>query len=149
MLHKTLETDYTKIFTECWKTDPSIYTTWHETPGTLEECVKKTVDELIESKEQYDLLRFYKIELDNQLIGFYGTEGRYLTTIFIVPEFRKEYRSQIWNMIKEDLGDNFMTALYTKNIRAIKFMLKNGGMPVKTGNFKNEPVLFITFGKGV
>jgi hypothetical protein len=63
------------------------------------------------------------------MVGFFGTEEYiYVNTIFVNPSYRKsEYMKAFYKCLTSIVGDNYITALYKKNTRAIQFYIKNNG----------------------
>lgn len=94
----------------------------------IDDCIKRTLKDL----ELVDNLVVY--ELDNDY-GFFGYETKeYLPIIFVNPKNRnKSDMKYIVECINNTMSDPFYFGLYSKNKKAINFVLKNGGKIVFEG----------------
>lgn len=118
--------DIRPILEECFALDEPFINQWHIAAGNgLKACIDQTVSDLSSADATF---RFYKVEDNERLVGFFGIEGiNYLTTIFINPEHRtKDKVLNVWNLIRSHFPKEFYTAVYGKNTPAINFYSKNG-----------------------
>lgn len=122
-----LQTDNCEpIIRNCFETDNDLLSKWHiESPSDLDTCVKRTVDDLKEANR----FKFYSITEGAEIAGFFGVESvgvlPFLTGFFLKPKYRTKIGKEIfWNLVKENIGDNFMSAIHPKNTRADKFLSK-------------------------
>jgi hypothetical protein len=65
---------------------------------------------------------------DNEnLIGYYAYIEKMLISFSLSsPNRTKEKLQQFFDLIKKDLGQQFVCRLWSKNLRAIKWLIKNG-----------------------
>jgi len=118
--------DYKNILTSCFGSDQDLLDNFHvEAPADIETCVKRTLTDM----EGWNTFKFYALNSGGQLAGFFGKEEingvKYLTSFFLKPEFRtEEYKKEFWRCVKENIGDDFCTGIYKKNVRADKFLSK-------------------------
>lgn len=105
--------------TELFSTDEELLSMYHIlAPNTAEICAERTLKDL---KGSY----VYSFEQDNEIIGYYGIDGKSLTGFFIKPENRnKETITKFWNEIESNFTNDYYCGLYTKNTRAIEFIRK-------------------------
>jgi hypothetical protein len=139
------KTDITKeILVECFSTDSELLSTYHIASGnTAEFCANKTFEDL---KTALPSFQFFRVENDNNLIGFFGSEDKYLTTIFVKPEYRnKKDLNEFWGLILNHFNGPFNTCIYEKNSRCAKFYERNGGMLKATPIVNGENTLFYYF----
>lgn len=115
--------DIFNLIVNCYQTDVDLYTKFHVTPGSLSKCVDRTVTDFLNHN-----IKIYKLEENGSLIGYFGEEDiDRLTGFFIIPKYRKTHKNLVWNMIKSHFPNDFNTGIYTKNVRAAKFLKKMGG----------------------
>lgn len=113
---------------ECFASDPALTAKWHiAAPGTVDECVNRTMQD-IETTFDLNSFRFYRAYSGDELIGYWGTEfGQYVNLIFLKPSYRTtEYREKIWSEIEKTVAPKFYTAVYSKNLPAVKFYSARG-----------------------
>lgn len=113
---------------ECFGSDQALISTFHIYSGRpLGECVDKTVSDLNKAETTF---QFYQVKEGPKLAGFFGIErGYYLTTIFIHPDYRaKDKIGQVWELIASHFPEEFYTAVFSKNTRAVKFYTRNGAV---------------------
>lgn len=134
--------NYYDIILDCFLTDNDLINTYHIESGTsVENCAKRTSDDLKKGSN----LDFFKVVKDSQVIGFFGSESiddnKFLTGFFLKPEYRtKEGLTEFWSMIKSYFKKDFLVGIYSKNTRAIEFLVKNKAtlhsvIPEKNGIF--------------
>lgn len=122
---------------EFFKTDKDLITTFHIEAGTdVENCALRTYKDLMTAEN----LTYFKIYKDNMLIGYFGKQDfpfcQWLTGFFVKLEFRS-LNKEIFTQIKEMFTAPFViSALYTKNERAIKFLKNQNFFITYTDNEK-------------
>lgn len=119
---------------------------WHITSGKgLEYCVNKTVEDI--ASQTYPDFKFYIVLKDGEFVGYFGNEnsGKYLTTIFIAPEYR-QYKKEFLKAITPYMQETFISTIYNKNIPCMKYFNKIGKETVNFMFNNNEATLF-TFSK--
>ena len=63
----------------------------------------------------------------NTLIGYYAYYGKNLISFSLNLQYRtRKYLKEFFTLIRQDLKGTFFTLLWTKNIRAIKYLIKQG-----------------------
>jgi hypothetical protein len=64
---------------------------------------------------------------DEKLIGYYAYIEKMLISFSVSsPNRMKKSLHQFFELIQKDLGDQFVCRLWSKNLRAIKWLIKNG-----------------------
>jgi hypothetical protein len=68
----------------------------------------------------------------NELVGFYAYEGHTLISFALNVKYRtRRYLNGLFSLIRGDIKGQFQCFLFNKNIRAIKYLSKQG---MKIGN---------------
>lgn len=110
------------VIVNCYQTDSELVSKFHVTPGNLSVCVDRTVSDLINND-----VNVYKVEDEGKFIGYFGdTDNKFLNGFFVLPKERSLYTPFVWDMIKDHFNNNFKTAVFNHNERAVKFLQKNG-----------------------
>lgn len=79
-------------------------------------------------------LKFHVIYNNEELVGYFGKEvvndSLFLTGFFIKPKFRtKKFIKEFWDNVNTEFNNkNFYCAIYEKNIPAVNFLKRNGGI---------------------
>lgn len=119
-LHQAIQTAFAD--------DTKLVEDFHIKGGSIENCISDTYDKIIDTTEKYSL-EWYEV-LDGELIiGFSVICKAYsfLYSFGIHLSYRQHHvLEKWWTLIKNKLGGNFTCALWTKNSRAISFLVKNG-----------------------
>lgn len=129
----TETTDYENVIRECYKSDSDLINIYHIKAGEgLESCVSDTVNELKNNTDKS--FKFYSIQSQPDVFfGFFGIEHfdevNYLTSFFLVPQFRiKDSKKLFWEIITSCFENTlFKTAINIKNIRGLNFCYEQGG----------------------
>ncbi len=122
------------LINKCYKSDPVHMVKVHASGELgIEYCIMKEVLDLSSGN-----VNIFALEDNNEFIGYFGDEwcspDRWLTGFFIMPEKRKTYKKEVWNTILNHFNCPFKSGLYTRNVPAKKFLLKNGCKLVKEIN---------------
>lgn len=136
--------DYVKF---AFDKDEELLTAYHISPGSLDHCVKHTMDFIVKNAEAYkDDMEFFAVMHDGNPIGY---------TIAITNESKPNelysfginihYRTpdiliQWMDALRELLSDKFIVALWAKNARAIGFFIKNGFVISRTSNYLGDEI---------
>ena len=123
---KNIDLDY-KIIEDNFKLDKDLIYKYHiESGNDYKKCSLRTYNDLLKADNSFN---FYGVFEGTNLIGFFGTEyTNYVNTIFVKPEYRnRRYMKKFFSLVKSKVDNEFYTALYKKNKRAINFYLKNNG----------------------
>jgi len=111
-----------------FKMDEDLLNIYHIEAGNgYKQCALRTFEDL--KNTTFPTFKFYGVYEDEKMVGFFGTEEYiYVNTIFVNPSYRKsEYMKAFYKCLTSIVGDNYITALYKKNTRAIQFYIKNNG----------------------
>lgn len=135
------------IVQECFERDDDLVNKYHIKSGTsLEECVEDTFN-VLKNFTNFDF-EFYKV-VDKEICGFIGIEysGGHLTTFCLKKEYRtKEYKEGLWNLIVELFkGESFNCGLYSKNERAINYLLDNGCSIGMRSLYNEHPIVILNY----
>ncbi len=88
--------------------------------------------------------QFYKVMRSDKLVGFIGVEPKlfYLTTFCLKLNDRgNDNKKALFALIECLLGENFLCALYEKNIPAIKYLVNNGMKVTGTGEYEGHNIV--------
>ncbi len=136
--------NYKEIITECWKKDPKIQQYSRNYQCNLQDRVTLEVEAL----NTNDSLIFYCIyDKKNNFIGYFGIENKpfdCLTTMFILPEYRKN-KDLIWDYIISHLPKHFYAGLFKINTRAINFYKNKGAKEVMNLTIENKDSILLEF----
>jgi methyl coenzyme M reductase gamma subunit len=90
---------------------------------TIDDVVKSINEKIFEIK---DLCICKGVYDKGKLIGYYVYTNMLLISFSLSPKYRtRGYLREFFGMIRKDLGKKFVCRLWSKNIRAIKWLLKN------------------------
>ena len=111
---------------KCYESSPILINNYHVLAGSpVNKCIYRTV---LDFKKWN--VKVHTLEHDGKFVGYFGEElvgtENWLTGFFIMPEFRKSLGKDFWNMVTEHFNGSFKAGLYSHNIPAIKFLMKNG-----------------------
>lgn len=135
-------TDYKSVITECFSTDTDLIEKWHiESGSNLETCANRTFNDL----QDIDV-NFYKLMINNSVVGFFGIEdNKFLTGFFLKPEIRKSKHIQdFWNIVDSKFSDSYMIGIFKKNERAKEFLLKKTDI-----FFENNQAVYFVVNRGI
>lgn len=91
----------------------------------------KNIDDIVENiilklSEYGEDVKCKEVYEKSELIGYYVFLDRQLISFSINIAYRKrKYLREFFGLIKKDLDNNFWCALYNRNVRAIKYLIKN------------------------
>lgn len=115
-----------QIVKEFYNSDADHILSVHETSEHgLEFCINRTIADYLTNN-----IKIYGLESNGKLIAYFGEEldcnGKWLTGFMVKPEYRKQFKSEVWNTILDHFNGSFKVGLYSKNTPAIKFLETNG-----------------------
>lgn len=146
MLTAQETTDYYRVVEECFAGDKELLEEFHIcAPCSLKQAVTDTVN-VLKSGSVHPDFTMYKLLIGTELVGFFGTElnNTFLTTFCLKKEYRRpDILEGFWEIINQYLPGTFRTALYTRNSRAVKFMLNNGGEVKKRFLSNGKPAVLL------
>ncbi len=131
---------------ECFATDQDLLDQWHiESGNGLENCVDRTMRDVAKFDHSF---KFFTVHEGNSLVGYWGIEfGQYINLIFVKPGFRtKDFMAKFWDEIKKSVCEPFYTAVYSKNIPAIRFYGKLG-KELGSIRIEGNPAILFEFNK--
>jgi hypothetical protein len=135
------------IVYECFSGDSDLIERYHIKSGSsLRDCAEDTFRVL--KDETTEDFRFYKVtDHKGVLCGFIGvdlieSDINNLTTFCLKPGYRsEENKEELWQLIMEIFrGGGFVCALYSKNERAINYLLKRGCNLFNADTHNGHPV---------
>ena len=111
---------------EFYNSDPEHILSVHETAERgLDFCINRTIADYLTND-----IKIYGLDSNGKLVAYFGEERsngeRWLTGFMILPEYRKDFKSKVWNTILDHFKGSFKVGLYSKNVPAIKFLENNG-----------------------
>lgn len=120
-------TELKSMLTRCYSSDKELIEKFHVLSGSsIEDCVNRTCQDFFSCKVDI----FVVLSDSGDFIGYFGEEfldnEKWLSGFFIMPEHRKTSKD-VWKLIKEHFNCDFKVGLFTKNKRAKRFIMKNGG----------------------
>lgn len=135
------------IVEECFSGDIDLVEKYHIKSGTsLNECVEDTFM-VLKNFTNPDFM-FYKI-IDTEVCGFIGIEpeGGHLTTFCLKNGYRSsENKERLWDLIVESFnGGNFNCGLYSKNERAINYLLSKGCKIGMRSIYNENPIVILNY----
>ena len=116
---------------------------FHRIQGSFENCVADTFL-TIQNATLETPTEWYQVINNDEIIGYVVSSKTYsfLYSFGINEKYRNVENLEIWfEAIKKNLGYQFTCALWAKNVRAIKFLTKNGMKLYK----KNEDALIFKY----
>ncbi len=137
------------VIKQGFSSDKNLIDKWHIISGSgLDSCVNKTIEDL--KTQTFSDFKFFVVLNDEEFIGYFGVEneGKYLTTIFIAPEFRNN-KKEFLKLIAPYVQDTFESAIYSKNIPCMRFFNKLGKEKSKFIVDGHEATLFTFEKKGL
>lgn len=121
--------DVAGTISEAYRLDAALLEKWLNVAGSgFDACVKDQVDSLTSQPT----LRFYRVEEDGALAGYFGheAEGAWMSTIFIVPRLRPR-KQEFFDGVRKLMKPVFYCGGFEKNQPACKFYRKMGGTVVQ------------------
>lgn len=89
--------------------------------------VKDVCENIVFKIESAENISNFAISHCGEKVGYFSYEGNNLVSFGLNKEYRvKSILKRFWELIKEELGDDFTCALFSYNKRAIKWLEKNG-----------------------
>jgi len=116
-----------ELLKSCYEEDRALLEQFHiAAPADAETCARRTVEDL---KNAVDF-SFFTVHKNNDLVGFYGAEHlgnlKALTSFFVRPRYR-DSTDEFWSLLQAHFKGPFVSGLYNKNTRAIRFFERQGG----------------------
>lgn len=113
-----LDKDFLKY---CYDKDNDLINKYHQKAGEgIDVCIEDELNVIKNNNVQI----FKMYDVNDNLIGYFGKQSENtLTGYFILPEYRKS--QEIHTKILDSFTKPTYTAVYLKNIPALKFLKKN------------------------
>lgn len=90
---------------------------------TIDDVIKSISEKIFEIKELCICKGVYE---KGSLIGYYVYTDMLLISFSLASQYRtRGYLREFFGMIRKDLGKKFVCRLWNKNVRAIKWLIKN------------------------
>lgn len=109
-----------ELMVSLFTTDKELLNTYHiESPASAEVCAERTFSDMKKAG-----CKVHLIEKNNEVIGFYGIEGKnFLTGFFLTPENRNTSTIDLfWKKVESHFDKDYHIGIYKKNTRAEKFL---------------------------
>ncbi len=97
-------------------------------PAVSVENIDQIVDDIYRKIGEYEgELKIYSVCEKNNLVGYIVGRDDRLISFGLSVEYRfRKYLNNFFQVIKGLLGNNFYCLLWSRNIRAAKWLIKNG-----------------------
>ena len=109
-----------------FRQDKDIYSLFdpNVTVESLEEIVDNVSEKILTYGENCHYLGVYEKQ---RLIGYFTYKEKQLISFALSMPFRqRKYLREFFKIIRTEISGHFMALLWSKNIRAIKYLQKNG-----------------------
>lgn len=91
------------------------------------ETVEDIVKDIVRKVSHFTGATLMGIYEGNELIGYFVYRGRILISFAMAMKYRvRKYLRDFFNIINKELKKDFVAYIWKKNIRAIKWLQKNG-----------------------
>lgn len=134
-----VEANFEETIRICYTEDTSLFQFSRNSECDLNGRINKEIAALKKADASF---KFYNIYNDNdKLTGYFAIETRptlFLTTFFIMPEFRKN-KQEVWDYIISHFKSDFCAGLFNVNTRAIRFFEKNGAVKILDVTVEDKP----------
>jgi hypothetical protein len=108
------------------------------TSTTISEIVEDIITKIIDWQNGQNKLICYEVLIENKIVGFFVENSEYLISFGLNIEFRKrQYLREFFKLIKKQIKTPFKSILWSKNVRAIKWLQKMG-MKIENNNIFME-----------
>ena len=95
-------------------------------PNTKVENLKEIVDDILKKINTYEKPFYFGVYDKEKLIGYFVYKESQLISFALTKEYRiRKYLREFFRVIKSTIKGHFMVLLWAKNIRAIKYLIKN------------------------
>lgn len=98
----------------------------------LDELVENILQKILTYGENCFYVGVYEKEA---LIGYFVYKDKQLISFSLSVEYRtRKYLRDFFRLIRTEIKGHFMVLLWSKNIRAIKYLIKHGMQEINRGN---------------
>lgn len=108
--------------------DEELFSRYHIKAGEHQsDCILDTFEKIRDASENLPL-EHYIVTVGRIVIGYCVTSEKLnmLYSFGIAIDYREEYSDLFFEEVKNHLGENFFCALWTRNRRGIKYLVRNG-----------------------
>lgn len=96
-------------------------------PNVKVESIDDIVNDVLRKLSDYPSLEYRGIYDKQKLVGYFVRKGGMLISFSICVEYRvRKFKRNFFSLIKEDFKGMFICFLWSKNVRAIRWLLKMG-----------------------
>jgi hypothetical protein len=114
--------------------------------ANLDEIVEDIYNKIDGYKEFSGGIIAMEVYEKNKLIGYFVYNNKMLISFGLNIAYRqRKYFKEFFNLMKITLGKGFSCMLWSKNIRAIKWLMKMGMMPIKENDFNGNFVTILIY----
>jgi hypothetical protein len=108
--------------------DDKLVTDYHIIGVSCEDCVDDTYNRILNESKLSNVEWHIVCSNENYIIGFLvlSLEHKILYSFGLNIHNRKKYSQELFEKVCELTENSFSCGLYTKNIRAIEYLLRNG-----------------------
>lgn len=126
MMVRSIEYEQLKPFIKIvFKDDNKIFDYYD--PNVNPVSVEEIIQDIYKKVGEYADANIYGVYDKSKPIGYIVSKGNRLISFGLAMEYRfRKYLNNFFNIIKGLLGSNFYCLLWTRNIRATKWLVKNG-----------------------
>jgi len=94
-------------------------------------AVVSNIDEIavdvIRKVKEFEKAELYGVYEKNKIVGYFVCEPLKLISFALTPSFRtRSYLNEFFTMIRKTIKNKFTCFLWSRNIRAVKWLMKNG-----------------------
>ena len=105
--------------------DKSIYDFFD--PNVEVKNLEEIVTNILYKITTYNNATYFGIYDKEKLIGYFVYREKQLISFALTSEYRqRKYLREFFKLIREEIRGHFMTLLWNKNVRAIKYLQKQG-----------------------
>ena len=113
---------------------------------SLDEIVKDIYSKGAGFSELSDGVIAMEVYEKGKLIGYFFYNNKMLISFALNVAYRqRKYLKEFFSLIKSTIGKGFSCLLWSKNIRAIKYLMKMGMMPINETEFNGNFVTTLIF----
>lgn len=114
-----------------FKEDEKIFTYYD--PNVQISTLEELTEDVYKKIESYPDVRIYGIYENDILVGYLACQDGLLISFSLSINYRvRRYLKQLWGCIRDNLRGTFYCHLWSRNIRAVKWLIKMGMVIVDT-----------------
>lgn len=114
-----------KVIYLSFKDDEKIFTFYD--PNVTVNSIEDLTNDIFEKIKGYTEARIYAIYEKDKMIGYLACQDGILISFCLSVNYRfRNYLKQFWALIRDNLRGTFYCHLWSKNIRAVRWLMKMG-----------------------